>query len=179
MFNNKALILSVLIFISLSLLAEDDPRGKADSNKNEPKTPSQQASDSAAREIGRVIGRKIGEDAVKKMSEPDRNSILERTRSAIRGRILYRYVFSESPYMNSMTGYISILKEGRDYQGNVCKQVEIDLIYKVERIFDQIVLCLNHDGEWIETDIRDVDFPRRGEADPNRSSNGGWLPSLP
>ena len=176
---NKTLIFTLLSLVSLSLFAQEDQSGKGDSNKKDAKTPIQQASESAAREVGRVIGRKIGEDAVNKMSEPDRNSILERTRAAMRGQILYRYVFSDSPYMNSITGYISVLKEGRDYQGNVCKHIELDLIYRVERIFDQIVLCQHQDGEWTETDIRDVQFPRRGEADPGRPSRGGWLPPLP
>ena len=155
-------------------------------SKGESKSPEEQASESAAREVGRVIGRKIGEDVVRQMSLPDRKALLERTRAAIRGEILRRYVFSQSPYMNSFVGSIMVLREGMNQEGFKCKELEIDLVYKVDRIYEKTTLCQTSTGEWNEFDVRDVDFPRRGEPTPGSGTGrgprgpgaGGWLPPL-
>jgi hypothetical protein len=155
-------------------------------SSGESKSPQDQASESAAKEVGRVIGRKIGEDALRQMSQPDRKALLERTRAAIRGEILRRYVFSESPYMNSFVGSMMVLREGFNHAGFECKELEIDLVYKVERIYEKATLCKTSTGEWSEYDVRDVDFPRRGEPTPGSGSGrgprgpgaGGWLPPL-
>jgi hypothetical protein len=79
-----------------------------------------------------------------------------------------------------------VLREGKDYAGFKCKELEIDLVYKVQRIYAKPVLCQEANGEWSEVDPRNVVFPRRGEPTPGRSSgkgpnkpgNGGWLPPL-
>jgi hypothetical protein len=153
---------------------------------NKTPTPREQAEESAAREIGRVIGNKIGQDAVSKMNKVDRKALLERTRTALRGEILRKYAFSESPFMNSFVGTMMVLREGKDYAGFKCKELEIDLVYKVQRIYSKAVLCQESSGEWAEVDARNVTFPRRGEPTPGRSSGsgpnkpgkGGWLPPL-
>jgi hypothetical protein len=153
---------------------------------NTAKTPQQEAEDSAAREVGRVIGNKIGQDAVKKMNQVDRKALLERTRTAIRGELLRKYSFSESPYMNSFIGSVTVLRVGKDHVGLKCKELEIDLVYKVERIYARPTLCQEANGEWLETDVRNVIFARRGESKPGAESgnsphepeSGGWLPPL-
>jgi hypothetical protein len=152
--------------------SEKKPEGSISSSR-------EQAEESAAREIGRVIGRKIGQDAVSKMNKVDRKALLERTRTAIRGEILRKYVFSESPFMNSFVGSMMVLREGKDYAGFKCKELEIDLVYKVQRIYAKPILCQEANGEWTEVDARNVTFPRRAEPTPGHSTgSGGWLPPL-
>lgn len=166
-----------------------EPEKSPDSSKNPDstaKTPQQAAEESAAREVGRVIGNKIGQDAVKKMNQVDRKALLERTRAAIKGELLRRYSFSESPYMNSFVGSVTVLRVGKDHVGFKCKELEIDLVYKVERIYARPTLCQEANGEWMETDVRNVIFARRGESKPGAESgngphepgSGGWLPPL-
>lgn len=140
-------------------------------------TPTEQAAESAAREVGRTIGRKIGQDALNQMATEDRMAILERARAATRGEILRRYNYEESPFYNSLHGYVSVLREGKNSYGSLCLEYEIDLVYRVNRYYLRPLVCATTSGEWQETSSSEVHFPDRSFPLPGEG-DGGWLPPI-
>ncbi len=167
----------ILIFFLFSLAAWSDGNIKRDPTEKPVQTFTQEAEESAAREMGRVIGRKLGEEANAKISTEDQMSILERTRAAIRGSLLRKYIFSESPYFNSIFGYISILRIGKNQEGFQCKEFEMDLVFRIERLYATVILCDSQEGQWHESDAFEVEFSRAGELSPGNNP-GSWLPPL-
>jgi len=176
----KNILFLIILSNSTILLAQDN-------SKNPGKTPVQQATEAAAREVGRVIGNKIGKDSMNQMTTDDKRAILERARAATRGEMIKKYNFEDSPYYNEVAGYISVLREGINRKGNRCLQYEIDLVYRVDRLFLQPVMCEISADQWSEFLLSEIIFPNRGPSDPFPGSSspfptpgdpGGWLPPL-
>ena len=177
---NYLFILLILVFVHHALGQEATPNTppSTPAGSNAPKTSEQQATDAAAREVGRVIGEKIGQDAVSQMTPEDRKTILDRARAATSAERLKKFNFEDSPYYNEITGYIMVLKEGHNQQNDHCLQYQIDLVFRVNRIFVQPVLCEITSDQWIVTPISEIIFNLNGPTSPNLPVPGGWLPPL-
>ena len=139
------------------------------------KSPTAFAAEAAAKEVGRVIGRSIGQDVLNQMTHDDQRAVLDRARAATRGDMLARYSYDQSPYFNTLYGYISVIRQGNTQQGQLCLEYEIDLVVRVNRYFMHTILCEQFDGSWRETSAAYVTFPVRTYPDPG---NGGWLPPV-
>ncbi len=153
----------------------DTPQQPANTPQQPAGTPQQNAADAAARQVGRVIGDNIGYEVINQMKEPDRFALLERARAATRGTMIKKYNFESSPYYNELSGYITVLREGKSNQGERCLQYEIDLVYRVQRYFLQPALCQAFSGDWYESSLARITFPDRGAGSP---VPGGWLPPI-
>lgn len=137
------------------------------------------ARDAATREVGRVIGRKIGQEIVSKMTLEDRISLLNAERAALRGHLLQQYIFERATNRNQFRGYIIVTREGENNRGQLCRELEMDLIVNLVRYFERSVGCLGTDGEWRRVSPQSVRFNSRGPTGPDvNRGGGGWLPPL-
>ncbi|MBV2167776.1 MAG: hypothetical protein KUL82_03625 [Bdellovibrio sp.] len=130
------------------------------------------------REVGRVIGGHIGREIINSLSPRDRLSFLEVGRQALRGSLLMRYAFQGSDFRNRVYGYMMTTREGRDGSGRLCREIEMDLIYQLQRHYERSVACLDADGSWEPTAEGAVNFPPRGTPGVPPGAGGGWLPPL-
>lgn len=145
----------------------------------------------AEREAGRIVA----QQAMAKMQQQDRNAVLNKYRDALRGELLKKYAFDSMFGPKKMYGYVIATREGHDRAGNYCRELEMDIIYNLERHFERNISCFYQDKMWHPTAESDVNF-KSSDARPNPGNpsvgngtsptspfptnpspvKGGWLP---
>ena len=139
------------------------------------------ATRSAAKEVGRIIGRQIGQDFVQKMTKEDRFALLDRERAALRGALLSQYAFQSSAYRNQLRGYIMVTREGRARLGHDCRELYMYLILDFKRHYELSSACLIEEGNWQLTPAEEIMFLPRAASGPVLTPpphQGGWLPPI-
>ena len=137
-------------------------------------------------------GRIVAQQAMAKVKPQDKNAMIKKYRDSLRGEILKKYVLETMNGPKKTYGYIMAVREGHDYAGNYCREIEIDMIYDLERHFERNTACFYQDKQWHQTDPINVRFksntnrPLPGNPSVGGSRNpfpsapkvgtGGWLP---
>lgn len=137
-------------------------------------------------------GRIVAQQAMAKVKPQDKNAMIKKYRDSLRGEILKKYVLETMNGPKKTYGYVMAVREGHDYAGNYCREIEIDMIYDLERHFERNTACFYQDKQWHPTDPINVRFksntnrPLPGNPSVGGSRNpfpsapkvgkGGWLP---
>lgn len=119
-------------------------------------------------------------DIIRNMTKQDRLAYLNAERMALRADLLRRYAFFQQN--SSENGYVRSVREGEDQEGNLCRQLEVDLILNLSRQYFQAAVC-EIEGQLIQVPISQIHFLDSHQGSLQKPSlpgrgKGGWLPPL-